>query len=147
MRLDIRTLSTSVVALAAAGCAMTGDWNQDSIFFSRELADERLAAERAHVSRLEAELADLEVEIERLQHVVDRARIVLKSRGRELVQYQQRIRRLSGRLEVLQRQVAQEGAADAQLTRRQAEARREITDLEREIGDLRRDLLILLDNA
>jgi peptidoglycan hydrolase CwlO-like protein len=139
-------LCSALFAVLVAGCA-TGDWNEDSIFFSRTVADQRLAAERQEVDRAQKQLDDLRTRTESLQQAIGELKESNRVRRQDLASYQRQVDQLSKRLATMRGELAREVAAGAEQAATHDALQTEIEQLDARIQEMRRQLLLLLENA
>lgn len=136
-----------LLLVAVLGGCTTGDWNEDSLFFSRKLADQTLADQRAEVQRKRTQLVELQDRASLLEREIEEAKRANEVRDEDLARYRRRVDALSRQLSALKAELGKATTSAAARTQAQADLQLEIDRLEKRVRDMRRDLLVLLENS
>ena len=129
-----------VTVLVLAGCAASsGDWQRDSIFFDRHMADQRLDVKRQELAATQDESASEEIRQATLRRQLSEERSAHSSDAETLRGLQQRKRAAEAELVRVQSEIdaqsSDEETAHQLITRKRA--------LFREIDDLNHHLVFL----
>lgn len=71
--------ATLLILLVFVGCAPTGNWEEDTIFFSPEMGTQRLAAMRANIEKIEEDTDRIRRKASGLEHQIATASASKKS--------------------------------------------------------------------
>lgn len=135
------------LALVLFGCTPTGDWNKDSIFFSPELADQRLAQQQRQLDVAQEQLEALRRQTSSLQGAIQQAKRATSLRKEDLAKYQREVDGLAKQLAAMRAELSHNTAVNAQQVATRDALQQEVQRLDVRIQQLRADLFILLEHA
>lgn len=132
-------LSILLLAATLCGCASTGDWREDTIFFDRRMAEERLAPKRGQLADLHEQTAAERIRETRLRGNIARTRFSAAADRSEITRLRQQRSTTQAALTSVEADLdsAQTDAAETvELRRRRDELRREVNRLDTLLADL-----------
>lgn len=142
MKIHIMLLSTT--ALLLVGCATTGNWDDDSLFFNPNQGNERLAAMQAELHFVKGQAVSLSGQTTKLESELKSARQEHRTGQRELASLQNDISQLERQADALRFRLNGITTANAEMAEVRADLQSQIERLEVRIAKLRSDLLLLL---
>lgn len=132
--------------LILAGCAPTGDWNQDTFFFSPALAEKRLDTMRFELHQIRAETAAANGQAREVEGRLAAAKTERKISEADLKAMQRSVQEMERKEDKLVRRLNTLRSADALITGEEVKTERELEQLRRKVTKMRADLLLILQH-
>ena len=132
--------------MGLTGCVATGDWNEDSLFFSRPLAEQRLGVMQAELNDIQAQTVRLSSQTALIKSRLNQAKSENTTNHQRLSLLQKQVTEMEQESSRLNHELRGLNITRDEQLQRRRQLENQIMILEGEILQLRAELLLLLQH-